>query len=184
MKLNYRMVIHNIIEKEEEYIFIGEAYYPTYRTESYTTFVNGVSSTQTRQVFDGYQYTHAAIASFDQKGNMNWSNTFEMWLDYKPYSAKEFITVSTYDNKVSMIYINGSVIKSTSFKDGQAVTDKNIEIVNTGDENDKLKWTTSAETDYWYDDNFIASGFQKIINSKERIGNKRRKVFFLNKIEY
>ena len=46
-KISYRMAAHDIIKKEDGYILIGEAYYPTYRTETYTTtsVVNGVSTT-------------------------------------------------------------------------------------------------------------------------------------------
>ena len=57
----------------------GEFYYPTYRTEctSYTD-ANGNTRTSCRQVFDGYQYTHAAIAAFDEKGNKKYKDDYKL----------------------------------------------------------------------------------------------------------
>ena len=36
IKFNYRLAIHNIIEQEDQYLMIGEAYYPRYRNASGT----------------------------------------------------------------------------------------------------------------------------------------------------
>ena len=51
-----------IIEKEDKFIFLGEAYIPTYK-QVRTVDANG-KSTYTR-VFDGFLYTHAFIIAFD-----------------------------------------------------------------------------------------------------------------------
>ncbi len=185
LKLNYRMVIHDLIERENEFIFIGEVYYPTYRTESYTSVgPNGGSITRTRRVFDGFQYSHAAIAAFDDAGNMKWSNTFEMWLTYKPFSLKRFLTVAIKDDTISLMFATGSKIKSVAYINGIESDSRDVEIVKTGDEEDKLRWTTSSDVDHWYDNTYLADGFQKIVNKKKEFGKRRRKVYYLNKVEF
>ena len=35
--INYRMATHEVIQLADGYLFLGEAFYPTYRTETYTT---------------------------------------------------------------------------------------------------------------------------------------------------
>lgn len=61
-KINYRIAAHNVIELDDGYLFLGEAYYPTYRSEPIpeTIMINGrmQNVTRYRTVFDGYQYTH------------------------------------------------------------------------------------------------------------------------------
>ncbi|HPS83964.1 MAG TPA: hypothetical protein PLA88_06595, partial [Bacteroidales bacterium] len=52
MTLDYWIADHDVIVLEDGYLFLGEAYYPTYRTETYTTYVNGKPVTQYRTVFD------------------------------------------------------------------------------------------------------------------------------------
>jgi regulation of enolase protein 1 (concanavalin A-like superfamily) len=48
-------------------------------------------------------------------------------------------------------------------------------------EGDKVKLTTSDNIDFWYNNYFIASGYQKISNDQE--GGKRN-VFYLNKVSF
>ena len=105
LRYNYNLITHDIIEMNEQYVLVGEAYYATYRTETYyTTDSKGNMVMQTRTVFDGFQYSHAVVAGFDKKGNKLWDNTFEMWLSHKPYFAKKYITVSTTDDKINLLF--------------------------------------------------------------------------------
>lgn len=184
LSLDYTMVVHDIKEHKGNYIFVGEVYYATYRTERYTTYINGMATTQTRRVFDGYQYTHAVVASFDKLGNIIWSNTFNMWLSYKPFHVKKFISVGIKDDKVSLLFANGSQIKSISFINGEIAEKREVDYIQTGNEQDVLKWTSGSEIEHWYENNFISTGFQKIKNKSEKIGEKRRRVYFINKVEY
>src|SRR5688572_18206957 len=95
LNLSFYVTVHDITVKDGEYFFLGEFYYPTYRTESYTTMgANGTMVTHYRRVFDGYQYSHASVAGFDMSGKLLWSNTFEMWLNYKPFKVKQFIRMT------------------------------------------------------------------------------------------
>ena len=66
MNINYLIASHDIIKKGDKYIMLGEAYYPTYRTETRTDANGNVTY---RTVFDGYQYTHAVVAGFDKDGH-------------------------------------------------------------------------------------------------------------------
>ena len=190
-KLRYYLAPHNIIQLEDGYVFLAEAYYPTYRTETYTTtsFVNGVATTttQTRTVFDGYQYTHAFLAKFNLQGEMEWDETFKMTPVRKPFYVKRFINIAEQDDEsIKLVFASGSVIhsKSVSF-DGVVTNERSSSEIETGKEDDNIKYSFS-NLSYWYDDYFIAYGSQKIKNVEDRgeNGKKKRLVYFINKVQF
>lgn len=182
--LSYLMASHGVINVDDGkkgYIYIGEAYYPTYRTETYTTTdSNGNTITQTRTVFDGYQYTHAVVARFDEKGNLLWDHIMELNITRKPFYVKRFIAVAEdKQDGVKMTYSSDFKInvKKISF-DGEILLDQESEEIDFG-QGDKLKRAT-ADITFWYDNFFLAHGTQKIKDGG--IFNKR-KVFFMSKIK-
>ena len=185
LKINYRIAEHPIIQTDNGYMFLGEAYYATYRTEYYTAYVNGKPVQRTRRVFDGYQFTHAVLARFDQQGKMIWDQTFQMWPSYKPFYAKRFISLAGGTQEaINLVFANNSRIVSKSFDfDGTIKNDKTSEPIETNFEGDKAKWTFS-NIDYWYDNYFLAYGNQKIKNKEEKGVKKKRKIYFISKIKY
>lgn len=188
--LNYRLATHDIIPDNDGYLFIGEAFYPTYRTESHmvTTYINGHASTtmQTTVVFDGYQYTHAMLCKFDSEGNILWDQIFEMFGTYKPYYVKKFISVDPTDqNAVKLVFTSNNKITTKSFDhDGAILFERQTDEIKTNFDGDKSKYSFS-EIEYWYDNYFIAYGSQKIKNEDTNDRNKKtRHVYFINKIRF
>ena len=183
---NYLIADHDVQFVDDGYIFLGEAYYPTYRTEFYTSYQNGVPVTQTRTVFDGYQYTHAVVAKFGFNGELVWDETFEMFPAEKPYRVKRFI--STPDNLEDALYMVFSsysriITKAINF-DGIVIENKASEEILTENQNDNIKYTTS-NLDYWYGDYFLAFGYQKIKNKEEvKRKDRKRKVYYMCKVAY
>jgi hypothetical protein len=188
-KINYYIADHDVIVLNDGYLFLGEAYYPTYRTETYTTTstVNGVTTTQThtRTVFDGYQYTHAVIAKFDESGKMQWDRTFEMWPAYKPYFVKRFISVAEKSStSIKMVFASSSKIVSKEFSfGGKVLQESETEEIETGVSGDKTKRSFS-NIDYWYKNYFIAYGSQVIKNKANKKVDRKRKVYFISKIRF
>lgn len=189
LKISYRIAGHDVITLDDGYLYLGEAYYPTYRTESYTTttYVNGIARTTThyRHVFDGYQYTHVVTAKFDKEGNIQWDETFEMWPAYKPFIVKRFITL-TEENQdaVNLVYASRNRIFSKSIDyNGSIIQDFESDVIETGYSGDKSKRSYS-NINYWYDNYFIAYGMQKIKNKEDEDVKRKRKVYFINKIKY
>jgi len=163
-------------------VLIAEFYYATYRTEYYTTTVNGVAQTLTRQVFDGYQYTQALVASFDAEGKKLWDNIFEMNLSQKPYYARKFIRTSIDGNTINCLFANLNTIKSISFENGAVVKERSTEKIKENTETEKLKSAGGTDATYWYDNNFIITGYQKIVDKEAEKGKRRRRVFFMEKV--
>jgi len=182
LELNYLMKMHQLKKlKDGSHVLIGEFFYPTYRTEYYTTMVNGRSQTSTRQVFDGYQYTHALVTAFDAEGKKLWDNIFEMNLSQKPYYARKFIRTNIEDNTVNCMYANYNSIKSISFENGAVVKENTSEEIKENTETEKLKSATGIDATYWYDNNYIITGYQKIVDKEAKSGKRKRRIFFMEK---
>ncbi|MEN8119293.1 MAG: hypothetical protein ABFS35_03060 [Bacteroidota bacterium] len=187
--LNYKIAMHDIITLDDGYLMLGEAYYPTTRIETYTTTstVNGATTTttHTRQVFDGYQYTHGVITKFGLNGNLEWDQTFEMWPLYKPFTVKRFISIAEQNNNsFKMVFANRSTIVSKIIgHSGNVIQDNESDLIETEHTGDKTKRSFS-NLDYWYNNYFIAYGQQKIKNKEDKNVKKKRKVYFISKVQF
>lgn len=188
-KLKYQLATHDVEELADGYIFMGEAYYPTYITESYTTtsYLNGIASTitHTNTVFDGYRYTHAVVAKFNKEGILQWDQTFEMWPAHKPFYVKRFISTAEKNqnfNKLVFASRNKIVSKSINYN-GSVIQDSESEEIDTPHEGDKEKRSFS-NVDFWYDKYFIAYGRQIIKNKENKDVKRKRKVYFISKIKF
>ena len=190
LKLSYRIAPHEVIKLADGYLFLGEAYYPTYRTETYTTtsVSNGVSttSTHTRQVFDGFQYTHAILCKFDKRGKLVWDEIFEMYPRYKPFEVKKLISISDRNDKaLKLVFASQDKIVAKAIDyEGNVILDKQSEEIGTNFEGDKSK-SSFSNVDYWYKNYFIAYGQQKIKNKEGSANVKsKRKIFFISKVKF
>jgi hypothetical protein len=185
LNLSYNVSVHDITVQDGEYFFLGEFYYPTYRTETYTVMgANGSMSTVSRQVFDGYQYTHSCVAGFDMSGKLIWSNTFEMYLNYKPYTVRQYIRMNHEGENTKLVYATGTAIKTITFNKNKVIKDESVSTLISTDENDVVKRTTNNFIEWWYGQNYFSYGNQVIKNKENDSGNKKREVFYINKIAY
>jgi len=194
---------HDIIIRDNEYIIMGESYYPQYHTEVTTTYnANGTVSYQTRTVFDGYRFYGAFVCAVDKQGKLIWDNglSFDMSKSDNvskqgilSYSLdKKFRFIEGNDESITIIINDGVNIKTASVdKDGALTLNKDKKI-STGSKSDKsvTNLDDNGQLDYWYDNYFLASGLQKIrtesmaqVKSKNKGEKKKRTVYYINKIE-
>lgn len=212
LKLNYRLLIHDIISKDNQYLLVAEVFYPEFRYNSNTygspywgspfgysymsPFMyyrylglnswawnpwlwSGTRGFNNGQVFDGFRYTHAVVAAFDKSGNLLWDNSFS-FDNVKSMELKEKVKVKISDEDIRLIYSNRGKLATKIIKGNEVLeSDKFIDI-DTQNENDKVRDTMTDEIEYWYDNYYLAWGFQRISNKNEG----SRKVFYLNKIEF
>jgi hypothetical protein len=185
LEANQLLVLHDLIPVDNDFLLITEAYYPTYHYETRTTYVNGKPTTTTVKVFDGYQYTHAMIAKFNAQGQLVWSQVFNMYLWYKPMVARSFIRVAAQEqNSIQLVYADGRNIYSKAFSfDGEILSEKTSNPINTANENDKVIGT-SSNISFWYDKYFLSYGVQTVKNKIDDDVKRRRSVIFLNKVSF
>ncbi len=177
----YLLANHPIAKIDNDFLLVSEAYYPTYELRS-SSSSNG--STSTQEVFDGYQYTHSFIIRFDKDANIIWDQSMEMFLFYKPFKPKLFSEISIDEKgNINMVYANLMRIKSQTIDaNGATILNTNANIINTGNEADKVRYSNS-KIDYWHDTYFINYGVQRIKNTEVNGKKVKRLIYFVSKVK-
>lgn len=180
--LELRLITHDLRQHNNEFLLATEAYAPEYHTVTRMSYdYYGRSFPTSYQVFDGFRYSHAFIASFDSIGNLKWNNGIEMRDIITKYLNRKLNYL--IDNDEIVLYYNAN--NKIAFK-----TIKESEILeNTSYTNIAPKMGTDKPQDeylggieYWYSNYFIASGYQEIKNNY--LENSKRNVFYLSKLAF
>lgn len=190
IRFSYRFLVHEIVPYQEQYVLLGEAFYPKYITFDrgfYSGFFNphtlgnGSSFTRDGRIFDGYYYTHAAVMGFDKDGNVIWDNSFEI-NDVKTFTLEQFVKLETQSDKIALLYVYDNELRTKIIKGNEVLEGKATEPIKTRSDSEIIDRENSNVTrlDYWYGKYFYAYGVQEITNSR----SGKRKVFFINKVSY
>ncbi|MEQ6118437.1 hypothetical protein [Reichenbachiella sp. MALMAid0571] len=190
VKFNYRLLVHDIIQRGDEFILIGEAYYPKYSNNSSGGYYTASSNYDYRNLwinpnFIGYNYTHAVVVGFDRMGNILWDNSFEI-NDVLSLSLQEFVKVSVEEDRIVLLYIYENVLRAKIIEENEIVEGKSFDPIALKFKSDEIKDLSKnmEGMDNWFDGKFYAYGVQQIKNLKDKDVKLNRKVFYINKIEY
>ena len=183
IKLKYRLLVHNAIAHNNQYIMLGEAYYPTYRSERYRRYGPRGYHYDTRIVFDGYKFTHAVVAAIDKRGELVWDHSFKI-NDTKTFQLKERVKLLAQEEVITLIYNLEGEIFQLQIKNGKILDEAKGVDVNTTFVSDQVRNSDLGEAEYWYDHYFLAWGFQKIKNNQGESDKNKRNVFYINKLSY
>jgi hypothetical protein len=187
-RFNYRLLVHELIPYHNQFILLGEAFYPKYKNIGNATgfFSYGTQATPygNNLVFDGYRYTHATVLGFNEKGNLLWDNTFEI-NDIKTFSKEQFVKLKTTDQNLTLLYLFKNQLRTKVIDGNKVVEGKSSESIKTSYQGDIVvdDQTTLSKLEYWYKDYLYAYGVQYIVNINEKGDQVERSVFFINKLK-
>ena len=177
------LLLHDIIKKDDQYIFIAEAYRPQYHNVSYTTYdAYGRPVTSSYTVFDGYRYSDALIMSFDAEGRLLWDNSFEL-KDVLSMRLSPKVEAMFSENELILTYSNEGEIVSKVIRGNQVVESNTATPIQTNYKNDKVLDDYNSDMVFWYGSYFISYGYQRIKNTSPGSKSKRT-VFYFNKIGF
>ncbi len=180
---------HDFLVREDETLLFGEVYYPTYHTEYYTTYdAQGHAHTSTRVVFDGFKWKGALVIAFDKAGKMKWENGFEIKSSPVSFNPSyKFRFVEQEDGGIKILYCDNNTIQSKIIYNGtESENQKDIKIKSSVKSTTKTKVATNNDVngvEYWFDENYLAYGIQRIKKEKKAKGKTYKTVFYLNKVE-
>jgi hypothetical protein len=178
--LSYLLLVHDIIEKNNQYLIVAETYILSYHTECRTTYSSNGGSYQTcYQVFDGYIVTGAIVAGFSKEGEKLWDN-FVSISSSPSYTLRPRVNVVPKENEVQLTYAFGGNLETKIVK-GSAVTGLSSQSLDMAYHGDHVKYTWQSDVNYWYGNYYVAHGYEKIRNYDSNNGG-RKNVFFFNKI--
>lgn len=194
-KFNYRLLVQELIPYQNQFIMLGEAFYPKYvYRQSYGNAFGPYNSSRGYSnyspyrndlIFDGYQYTHAIVIGFDASGKVKWDNSFEI-NDAKSFKLEQFVKIAPAEDHIDLLYLFENLIRTKVIKGNEVLEGKTADELKVfSDEGVVTKGDAkTSHLDYWYGHHLFASGVQTIRRTKSRKEQPFKKVFFINKILY
>jgi hypothetical protein len=189
IRFSYRFLVHEIVPFNNQYILLGEAFYPRYISMDrpyYSGFFNASAMFRNAivrdgLVFDGYHYTHAVVMGFDRDGKLLWDNSFEI-KDVKTFTLEQFVKLEVQEDRIALLYLFENELRTKIIQNDQVLEGKSYKTIKTSFENEIVtkERTNFNRLEYWYQDYFYAYGVQDITNPT----TGKRRVFFINKIRY
>ncbi|MCG8310481.1 MAG: hypothetical protein MI975_24020 [Cytophagales bacterium] len=184
-KFNYRLLVHDVVEKDGRFIMVGEAFYPKYTSSSSYGGYYSYFGNQYNTFFEGYKYTHAVVFGFDRRGRLIWDNSFEI-NDIESYTLEQFVHISMTEEEMALVYVFENEIRTKIIEGNEVLEGKTFNELKLSFEDDIV---ANSEDEYgglekWYDGNLFAYGIHKLKNMKDDGVKLNREVFFINKIRY
>lgn len=179
MDVNVLMLVHPAQALGSELVVMGEVYYPTYQSVSNTTYMNGRPTVITSRVFDGYQYSHAAMARFTPDGKFINDLCFPISLWKKPFHLDRIVQMQIQDTTIKLAYMNFNTLKSQTITPNKT---RNHTLNLQAGENDQIR-NTSADIVHWFGNYFVSSGYQNLKSDSGELIRRKREVFYIQKVE-
>lgn len=191
IRFNYRFLVHELVPYNDQFVLLGEAFYPRYVTAdrgqyrffTYSGYLPG-AFVQNGRIFDGYYYTHAVVMGFDEDGRLLWDNSFEI-NDVKTYTLDQFVKLEVLPDRLALMYLYENDIRTKIIQGDRVLEGKTIDPIETFRNNDVVRdeRNENNKLEYWYNNYLYAYGVQDIVSATEQ-GSSKRRVFFINKIHY
>ena len=184
-KFNYRLLVHDIVDEGDEYVMIGEAYYPKYNSTGSLPVVSTTIPNEFGTYFAGFRYTHAVVIGFDKQGNILWDNSFQIE-DVLTYNLDQFVHADVQEDKIVLLYMYDNEIRTKIIVGHEIVEGKSYDPIQLTFDDDQLRDddTRIGGLEDWYGNKFYAYGTQRIKNLNDPGVKLNRRVFFINKIYY
>jgi hypothetical protein len=192
IRFNYRFLVHELVPYKDQFVLLGEAFYPKYRSIDggyYGGFFNASSPMpnsiiQQGRIFDGYFYTHAVVMGFNQDGKLLWDNSFEI-NDVRTFTLDQFVKLEVLSDRIALMYVFENHIRTKMIQDNLVLEGKTIDPIRTKNEAEIVKQEKNDvnKLEYWYDNYLYAYGVQDVVTPLPE-GDVKRKVFFINKVHY
>lgn len=191
IRFNYRFLVHELVPYKDQFVLLGEAFYPRYVSADrgqyrffspYTAMAGGM--VQNGRIFDGYHYTHAVVMGFNEDGKLLWDNSFEI-NDVKTFTLEQFVKLEVLPDRLALMYVFENHIRTKIIQDDVVLEGKAVDPIRTLRENEVVRneKNVTNKLEYWYNNYLYAYGVQDII-SPTRDGSFKRRVFYINKVHY
>jgi hypothetical protein len=190
IRFNYRFLVHELIPYKDQYVMLGEAFYPVYKSvNNIPFFMGGGTPVSSRfgnrgdYIFDGYQYTHAVVIGLSSTGELLWDNSFEI-NDIRSFTLDQQVKIQPEPGHINLLYLHNNLFRTKIIEGNEVLEGKTFEPVKTKFPDDIAIPETNSKNkvEYWYNDRFYAFGIQRITNAREAGMPLSRRVFYINKI--
>jgi hypothetical protein len=189
-RFRYRLLVHDLIENEDEIILVAEVYYPNYRTSTAPYMIGGTFSRNYVRMEDGYRYTHAIVCGFDKNGKLKWDNSFTL-KNLLSNRLQEMVQLTRAGEYYVLAYPDEKGIHAEVIHRNKTVIEQEKFEIGAGADYEKVINQESSSILAWYDQYFMSYGIQKVgIDRQNRPGQynlpetNHREVFYIQKLSY
>ena len=171
------MVTHPVVFNENTWTVVGEVFYPTYRTEYRTVYVNGRPTTQTVYVFDGFAYSHAVVLQVSPELEKIRDYAFNLDVYDKPFYPKKFVRIKQVDSKLNFYYASSNRFGHASLENGGIIESETLSIINKEEhlkESEKVTSISSTTAVHWYDNYYLIAEVYEVKHKNDTDGDGSR----------
>ncbi|HYG03147.1 MAG TPA: hypothetical protein VD927_11935 [Chryseosolibacter sp.] len=187
IRMSYRFLVHEIVPYGDQFVLLGEAFYPKYTTVNrsqngfFLPYRFSGSMLQNDRVFDGYHYTHAVVMGFNGDGTLAWDNSFEI-NDVRSFKLEQFVKLQLEDDQIDLIYLFDNKIRTKRIANNRVVEGKTEVPIqgNLPGEVARSARSNTGKLEYAYGNYYYGFGSQDIENASKEF---RRRVFYVSKIK-
>lgn len=205
IRWRYHLLLHELLPQPGGgYTLVAEVYTPQYTYPSngygngmFTPMAAGmVGSTRSfttpggyyggGRMLLGYRTSHVLVCGFDKRGGLLWDNTYVVTPDVMRSELEEAVQPLTLaDGRVVLAYLNTeNELHYKCINQGEAGANDHLVPLLTynsdGKTPDKVLDTDQPELMPWADNQFVASGFQRVRSGQ----GAERQVFFLQALRF
>lgn len=179
-KLRYRLLIHDLLQTDDEIILVAEIYYPNPKTNSANYGNIDSRMYNALRTADSYRYTHVVICAFDREGHFKWDNSVGI-ADVVSSDLQPMVQVTPIDDYFVLAYPHEGKIRTSIIKKGEEVlSNETFELIPSS-EKEKILTSEQEFIIPWFGNHFIAYGSQNLGTSMYQSG---REVFYINALTY
>ncbi|NML67727.1 hypothetical protein HHL22_21205 [Hymenobacter sp. RP-2-7] len=205
IRWRYHLLLHELLPQPGGgYTLVAEVYTPqyTYPSNGYgngmftplaTTYAGGPRTLGMPggyygggRVLLGFRTSHVLVCGFDKRGGLLWDNTYVVTSDVVRSELEEAVQPLTLaDGRVVLAYLNTeNELHYKCINQGEAgANDRQVPLLTystDGKTPDKVLHTSQPELMPWAENQFVASGFQRVRSGQ----GPERQVFFLQALRF
>lgn len=194
--------VHELREDEGGFLVVSELYSPEFK-ESSSSVAMGYSELSDRSYSDNtgqkyvnrsskltntdgashISYHETVVLGLDENGKLLWDQSIPLD-EVETLALEQVSQIYKMKEKGVLLYRKVDSLIYKSFDPKETVLSDSSIVINTFQEFDEIGNHTESQghIQHWYDDIFIVWGYQKINNNQFVQAEKKRNIFFINKL--
>lgn len=191
-----QLTLQSMNESNGQFAILSDIYRPEYQqnitsdnrqdvydnntNQRYVTYASGINNVQGAS---GVEYYQGVLILVNPEGKLIWDNSLPT-PRVETLALERLSAAYVSDANSCLIYKNENDLKYKIFNNSLDVVNDTTESITTFDDNDEIVRMTDSQgrVEDWYDNHLFVWGYQRIENNAAANKDKRRHVFFINKI--
>ncbi len=181
--LNFQLLVGNISHNSHKFTLATEVFYPEYNySNSGYDYYYGNSLPQTTTTFAGYRFVNAYVTTFDAAGNLI-SDYYFPYSNLLSQQLSNRLSIEYINDNALMFYPNNNYITHTLLHDYDVISRITDTRIENNSAQDLVQYNQKTHIFRWYNDYYLATGYQYIVQ-KKKVSKSKRYVFYFNKFLY